>query len=101
MPELEALRPRLAARGVDLVGLNVDTESAADIGAFVRRTGVGYPIYVGGAAAVEALYATDELEVPVSFIVDENGIVAELIPGWSEESRRRFAALAAPDSPLE
>jgi thiol-disulfide isomerase/thioredoxin len=96
MPELEALRPRLAARGIDVVGLNVDTEVGADIGAFVKKTGVRYPTYVGGVAAVERLYATDEVQVPVSFLVDEKGIVTELIPGWSEESRRRFAALAGP-----
>jgi len=96
MPELEALRPRLAARGIDVVGLNVDTAAGADIGAFVRKTGVRYPIYVGGVAAVERLYATDELQVPVSFLVDEKGIVTELFPGWSEESRRRFAALVGP-----
>jgi thiol-disulfide isomerase/thioredoxin len=96
MPELEALRPRLAARGIDVVGLNVDTEGGADIGAFVKKTGVRYPVYVGGVAAVERLYATDELQVPVSFLVDEKGIVIELIPGWSEESRRRFSALVDP-----
>ncbi len=101
MAELEALRPRLAVRGIDLIGLNVDTEADADIRAFVKKTGVKYPIYVGGIVAVERLYATDELQVPASFVVDEKGIVSELIPGWSEETRRRFSDLAGPPAPPE
>ena len=94
MPELEKLRPQLSASGADLIGLNVDTEPDADIGRFVADTGVSYPIYLGGIPAVEQLYASDELSVPLSILLDENGAVAELIPGWSEETRRRFSALA-------
>lgn len=94
MPELEELRPRLSARGIELIGLNVDTDPRAKIGEFLTETGVQYPIYVGGVAAIEGLYATEELLVPLSIILDEKGIVVELIPGWSDETRRRFLALA-------
>jgi thiol-disulfide isomerase/thioredoxin len=94
MPELEALRPRLAEQGIDLIGLNVDTEQGAPIAAFAGRTGVTYPLFTGGVSAVEKLYATDELSVPLSLLVDEHGIVRELIPGWSDSTRRRFEALA-------
>jgi thiol-disulfide isomerase/thioredoxin len=94
MPELERLRARLAANGVDLVGLNVDTDPAADLRGFLREHRVGYPVYVGGVAAVESLYATDELQVPVSILVDERGVVREIIPGWSAKTQRRFEALA-------
>ena len=45
-------------------------------------------------SVVEKLYATDELSVPLSLLVDEHGIVRELIPGWSDETRGRFEALA-------
>jgi len=96
MPELERLRPRLAAQGMDLVGLNVDTEPDADPAAFVKGTGVSYPILVGGAASVERLYVGDEVTVPLSILLAEDGTVLELIPGWSAESRQRFEALAAP-----
>ncbi len=96
MPELERLRPRLAAQGVDLVGLNVDTEAGVDVAAFVKGTGVSYAILVGGASSVERLYAGDEVTVPLSILLAEDGTVLELIPGWSAESRQRFEALAAP-----
>jgi thiol-disulfide isomerase/thioredoxin len=94
MPELERLRPQLAAHGIDLIGLNVDTDPAVNLNEFVRRTGVQYPVYRAGAAALEQLYARDELTVPLSLLLGENGTVVELIPGWSAETRRRFATLA-------
>lgn len=94
MPELERLRPGLAARGIDLVGLNVDTDPAADVRGFLRESGVGYPVYLGGVPAVERLYATDELSVPMSILVDERGVVLEVIPGWSAKTQKQFEALA-------
>ncbi|MCA1618220.1 MAG: redoxin family protein [Acidobacteria bacterium] len=94
MPELEAMRARLAARGIDLVGLNVDSEPDADVRGFLKDNRVGYPVYVGGVPAIELLYATDELSVPMSILVDERGLVTEIIPGWSPATRKRFSALA-------
>ena len=94
MPELERLRPLLAQRGIDLIGVNVDTEPKADIKGFLRDHPVRYNILVGGLPLVERLFVTDDLSVPVSIIVDERGIVTELIPGWSHETQRRFAGLA-------
>lgn len=94
MPELESLRVALAARGIDLIGLNVDTDPAAKVREFVASTGARYANYLGGVAAIERLYATDELAVPLTLLLDEEGVVRELIPGWSAETRRRLAALA-------
>ena len=94
MPELDAIRARLAARGVDLVGLNVDTEPDVNLRGFLRENRVGYPVFVGGVPAIERIYATDQLSVPMSFMVDERGVVTEIIPGWSPATRKRFSALA-------
>ena len=94
MPELEAMRARLAAKGIDLVGLNVDSEPDADVRGFLKENRVGYPVFIGGVPAIEGLYATDELSVPMSILVDDKGVVTEIIPGWSPATRKRFAALA-------
>jgi thiol-disulfide isomerase/thioredoxin len=96
MPELDRLRPALAARGIDLLGLNLDTEPGTDVAGYLKQRSVTYPCYRGGAPAVEALYASDELTVPLSFLVDDAGVVLEVLGGWSEETRRRLAALAGP-----
>jgi len=93
MPELEKMRVRLAARSVDLIGINVDTEKGANIKGYVANKRVTYPILIGGVAAIENIYATDELSVPLTILVDDKGIVKELIPGWSAETQRRFSLL--------
>ena len=94
MPELERLRPLLASRGVDIIGLNVDTEADAPIAEFIGRTGAGYAMYLAGVSTVAQLYATNELIVPVSFLIDEQGLVSEIIQGWSSQTRRRLNELA-------
>ncbi len=93
MPELEKMRPSLAARGIDLIGLNVDAEKNADVKGYIADKRVTYPILIGGATAIEQLYATDELTVPLTILVDEKGIVKDLIPGWSAETQKKFAVL--------
>lgn len=72
----------------------MDTEPNANIRGFLEMTGAQYPNYQGGVPAIEQLYATDELSVPLSILLDQNGTVAEIIPGWSAETRQRFATLA-------
>ncbi len=94
MPELESLRGRLAANNIDLIGLNVDAEKDADIKGYIAGKGVTYPVLVGGVKAIENIYATDELSVPLTILVDEKGIVTDLIPGWSAETQRKFRALS-------
>jgi thiol-disulfide isomerase/thioredoxin len=93
MPELQRMRLPLAARGVDLIGINVDTEKGANIKGYVANKRVTYPIVIGGVAAIEQIYATDELSVPLTILVDDKGIVKELIPGWSAETQRKFNIL--------
>jgi len=93
MPELERMRPLLAARGVDLIGINVDTEKGANVKAYVAGKRVTYRILIGGVAAIENIYATDELSVPLTILVDDKGVVKELIPGWSAETERKFNLL--------
>jgi thiol-disulfide isomerase/thioredoxin len=94
MPELQALYARLKSSGVDLVGLSVDLEPDADVARSAREAGVTYPIYRGRTDAVEALFATDQLSVPLSVLVDERGTVSQIIDGWSERTRKAFEMLA-------
>lgn len=100
MPELEKLSRSFAANGVDLVGLNVDTEPTAfgeltaRLRDFAREKRVGYRLLVGGVSAIESLYATDDLSVPMSFVVDDKGTVTDIIPGWSDETQGKLQKLA-------
>jgi thiol-disulfide isomerase/thioredoxin len=94
MPQLDRLRAALEKNGVDLIGLNVDAESDARVQQFLKKVPVGYPIYIGGVPAISQLFATDELTVPLSVVIDQNGRVEQLISGWSADTQRKFEVLA-------
>lgn len=93
MPELQKMQAQLSARGIDLIGVNVDVERNAQISQYLAKKRIRYRTFVGGVPAIEQIYATDELSVPLSILIDENGVIRDLIPGWSAETRRRFADL--------
>lgn len=93
MPELNRLRPALAKNGVDLIGLNVDAEPKSVVPVFLKKVPVDYPIFVGGVGTIAQIFATEDMSVPLSVVLDENGRVMELISGWSPETKRRFEAL--------
>ena len=97
MPELEKIRSRLAAKGIDIVGMNVDTEKGVNVRQYVLEKKVTYPIVIGDVPAIESIYATDELTVPLSIVIDDKGVVIDIIPGWSAETRRKFELLVGPE----
>ena len=72
--------------------MSVDTEPAAPVAAFARER-VRYPVVRLDPSAMGQLYATDDVTVPLSFMVETDGRVSELMPGWSDATRRRFGQL--------
>ena len=98
MPELEAMRGRLAEQGIDLVGVSVDTEKDAPVADYARAR-VTYPVYRIDPADMGRLYVTDEVTVPLSFLLEADGRVSELIPGWSDASRRRLEQILGGGGP--
>ena len=94
MPELDRLQASLKKNGIDLIGLNVDAEPDGRIQPFLERVPVSYPIYIGGVSAISQLFATDELTVPLSLVIDNNGRVEQVISGWSTDTQRKFEALS-------
>ena len=94
MPELDRMLTAFAKNGVDLVGLNLDAEPGTKVEQFLKAVPVQYPIYMGGVPAIEQLFATEEMTVPLSVVLDENGKVVQLISGWSPETKKTFEVLA-------
>ena len=94
MPELEALYPQLQEAGVDLIGISVDVGDARrKVPSFLTRIGTSYPVFTVDASGLEQLYAGDQLFVPVTFLVDADGRVAEVLSGWNPASEARIRAL--------
>ncbi len=94
MPELQRLSGELAAQKIDVVGLNLDTEPEADVRGYLEKRGISYANLVGGTSAIERIYASDRLFVPLSILLDDRGTVLEVISGWSTETHRKFVSLA-------
>jgi thiol-disulfide isomerase/thioredoxin len=93
MPELERLRVPLAAKGIDLLGINVETDDA-DLRGYLQRLGVKYDTAAGGTDAIERLYSGEEVIVPLSFLVDGSGTLREVLPGWSGRTHQRLLQLS-------
>jgi thiol-disulfide isomerase/thioredoxin len=94
MPQLERLYPDLRAAGVELIGISLDTGSGRDRAVQVaQRLGATYPIYTTEESAFELLFAGDQLFVPVTLIVDERGLVADVFSGWSPQTESKLRQL--------
>ena len=74
IPELQAIHERYAARGLELVGISVDTESADDaIHAFMRDFRMTYPVWRDPAERVSAQFHI--VGVPATFLIDRDGVL--------------------------
>lgn len=93
MPELEKLRARLAEAGIDLVGVSVDLDTAAEVPEYVKARGVGYPIFVTDEAGMDRLFPTGEARVPMTVLLDDRGRVLDAHSGWSRETARALESL--------
>ena len=74
IPELQALHERYAARGLELVGVSVDAESADNaIRAFMRDFRMTYPVWRDPAERVSAQFHI--VGVPATFLIDREGVL--------------------------
>lgn len=74
IPELQALHERYAPRGLELVGISVDTESADDaIREFMRDFRMTYPVWRDPGERVSAQFHV--VGVPATFLIDREGVL--------------------------
>ncbi|POR46595.1 thiol-disulfide isomerase/thioredoxin [Paraburkholderia eburnea] len=75
MPELSALHREYAKKGIQFVGLGVD--SAANIKTFLGKVKVDYPIYIAGfgGADVARAFGNNAGGLPYTVVIDANGAV--------------------------
>jgi thiol-disulfide isomerase/thioredoxin len=94
MPELDRLYPLLKARNVALIGLSIDTEGIGVVRNYLRKRPVRYPIVNITEAGIAQIFNTDEIAVPLSVLLDEQGRVLKVFGGWSQQTARELNALA-------
>ena len=96
MPELERIHQAAGEEGLRVIGISIDDATTRDrVPEFLKELGVTYPIAVADDEFIEKLYATDNVVVPISLLLDAQGRVSDLLPGWTPETRRRLKALSS------
>ncbi|MFC5432015.1 TlpA family protein disulfide reductase [Paraburkholderia denitrificans] len=75
MPELSAMQREYAKKGIQFVGLGVD--SSTNVKAFLQKVKVDYPVYVAGfgGADVARAFGNSVGGLPYTVVIDANGTV--------------------------
>lgn len=90
MPMLNAVRTRLAPRGVEVVGVALDDK--VSVGNYLRTTKVSYPIVLGDSNTLDLMRAIGNPAggLPYTVVLDRSGKqVATLIGLLSEKTLRQ------------
>jgi thiol-disulfide isomerase/thioredoxin len=96
MPELERIHQAAGETGVRVIGVSIDDAMTRDrVPGFVEEMGVTYPIVVAEAEFVRNFYTTDNVIVPISLLLDAEGKISDLLPGWTPETREHLVALSS------
>lgn len=96
MPELSALHQELAPKGLQMLGIGID--SAAKIAEFAARSPISYPLVVAGLGGTELGKRLGNANglLPFTVLIDRHGRIAQRIPG-----RVNIQALRAAIASLE
>lgn len=74
IPELRAVHARFRARGLELIGVSVDSDGADEqIRAFMTEFAMTYPIWLDPEERVSTLFLV--VGVPATFLIDKGGIL--------------------------
>jgi len=94
IPELQALRPKLARAGIDLVGLSVDSpESLEFVPQYLADRSVSYPVFTTDEAGLERLFPDGEVTVPITLLLDDSGTLLRVFSGWSARTEAEILSL--------
>ena len=87
LPELAAVDRKYRRHGVTVLGLTVDDMDSFDnpyVKRFIDRYQVTYPVLRANEHIMEAYLGTEHPQIPVLFILDGEGRIAEKIVGYAD-----------------
>lgn len=92
IPSMQVMYEALKKRYPDfeLLAVSIDTEDPDKVEAFAKKYGVQFPILHDRKGKVKEIYKTTG--VPETFIIDQNGVIAEKVLGprnWSKQDSVR------------
>jgi thiol-disulfide isomerase/thioredoxin len=95
MPELSRLHDPLSDAGVDLIGISLDFGRRDAALSYLEERSIRYTNFLLDEKDIGKIYASPQLTVPLTLLIDEAGRVLEAHSGWSADTRARLEALAA------
>jgi len=97
IPELVELYDEYGDRGVLVIGVAIESGSAAEIRTFARELGITYPIWIGSAEAAVEEFGT--IGYPFTVLIDGGGVIRKeyLGPQSRETLVKALTALALVD----
>ena len=95
MPELDALSRELAPKGVQVIGIGID--STAKIQQFAQKSGFSYPLLPAGAGGAELTraFGNASAALPYTVVIGRDGRIRERTLGRFKLESLRKAALSA------
>lgn len=85
MPDIQAIHDEFKNKDVAIIGVSVETESAADPAAFVKRKGFTYPIALDGKTITKDYKV---VQFPSIYIVGKDGKIVHAEHGGNRENFR-------------
>jgi peroxiredoxin len=85
MPSMQKVYEQFEGKPFEIVAVSVDSEPASTVAEFVETYGITFPVLHDRSGKIKETYKTTG--VPETFIVDQNGVVAEKVWGprdWLE-----------------
>jgi peroxiredoxin len=93
MRELQKLRPHLERAEIDLIGVSLDFGGPERVRDFLEKNEIRYPILIALEESMPRVVKGDEMSVPFSLLLDEDGTLLEAFSGWSRETHAALEAL--------
>jgi thiol-disulfide isomerase/thioredoxin len=84
IPDLIKLQKKYAEKGLVVIGMSVDEAGPAAVKAFVRRTGMNYPVVIVDEKTAFAYGITGA--IPTTFVINREGKVVTGIQGGADLS---------------
>jgi peroxiredoxin len=95
MPELDALSRELSPKGVQVIGIGID--SASKIEQFARKSGFSYPLLQAGAGGAELTraFGNESAALPYTVVIGRDGRIRQRTLGRFKLEALRQSALSA------
>lgn len=90
IPHLVEMNRKFGKQGLQVLGLSADEDGERPVRGFASEYRINYPLALAGDATTSDFGVRS---VPIMFIVDKKGVIAEVYRGFSDEMGRSMEQL--------